>query len=116
MYIGPVGESLLTSPVEAYSLIEPSVNITVLSIDENEALDMINNNTADLSLYAGYQSIDNAITYPDTVYYPLLATGVAPNYHLPNMPAGFYLTVNLTVMAQILLGEIQYCMSIQLIV
>lgn len=82
----PVVVTLLNAAVLAYQLIHTDANITVLSTSSDTAKLQLEENTVDLAFYVGGLSATDITTYPDVFGEPLLASGVAPVYNLPDAP------------------------------
>ncbi len=103
---GYITSNFLTSSIQAYQLIQPDVNISIITSDDITTKDLINSNQVDIAFFAGAKSPQDAAEYPDAYGYPQLSTGVAPVYNLPGMPPGFILTLSPMTMSLVLLGHI----------
>ncbi len=103
---GTVSSPLLSAAVIAYTLVQPTVNITVLAIGDETSKQLIHANEADLAFVTGPRTADDVATYPDTDTFPLMSAGIAITYNLPELPGELLLQLRAQTVAQIFAGHV----------
>lgn len=70
--------SLMTSYLQAMQLKNSDIIATISETSDTQAKQSIQTNSIDLGIVVGSPSLSDLQAYPDTVFRPVMATGIAP--------------------------------------